>query len=447
MIGQTIGQLRVCMAHKGGGAGSGTLPATPTLTAPTTGSTVFNGVPVTVSATTTDTDLAKMEWVLDPAGANTVVATVVGVGTPPGTFSTTWTPTGVSDGAHVLVARATRGASSTNSASANISVDEAIFTRFTTPTIQRAWQTDFGLSLGGTPLASGTGPPPALTLTGSVAWNAPALRVEIQTTGADGVATYRYGVANDGATSTWIEQNKVVPAGGGTYAAIGALAGLTFNWPAGSYTNDNVYQGTCSAWVCMKTAAVASQAVASKQPRILIDAGGRLFLRFDGVDDFLLEPVIDLTAPGTTPIFTYTALVRINWVLNGQPFSVGGLSLLCITSVPRMISQNGAFGQAVNTGAANGQLARAFATWQNTTADTFQIGAQQKTGANTGNTNPSAGATIGGALLGANPVNCDIKAHTICTGIPGGFTPGVALGSEISAADTLVQTMYPGITV
>lgn len=444
MIGQTIGQLRVCMAHKGGGAGSGTLPAVPTLTAPGNGSTVFNGVPVTVSATTTDVNLTKMEWVLDPAGANTVVATVVGVGTPAGTFSTTWTPTGVSDGAHVLVARATRGGS-TNSASININVDEAIFTRFTTPTVQRAWQTDFGLSLGGTPLASGTGPPPALTLTGSVVWNAPALRVEIQTTGADGVATYRYGANNDGATSSWIEQNKVVPAGGGTYAAIGVLAGLTFNWPAGAYTNDNVYQGTCSAWVCMKTAAVASQAVASKQPRILIDAGGRLFLRFDGVDDFLLEPVIDLVAPGTTPIFVYTVLVRTNWVVNGQPYAVGSISLLCITSLPRMISQNGTFGQPVNTGANNGQLVRAYATWTNSVADFFQLGSQNHTGSNTGNTNPAAGASVGATTTGVNPLQCDIKAHIICNGIPAGGPTTAA--AEIAAADALAQTLYPGITV
>ena len=140
---------------------------------------------------------------------------------------TTWTPTSVSNGSHTLVARATNASGSTDSASITINVRERLWTLVSSVTCQRAWQFDFGLTLGGTPLASGTGPPPALTLTGSVSGNAPALRVEIQTTGADGVATYRYGAANTGSTSTWIEQNKVVPAGGGTYSAIGALAGLS----------------------------------------------------------------------------------------------------------------------------------------------------------------------------------------------------------------------------
>lgn len=144
MIGQTIGQLRVAMAHKGGGAGTGpSTPATPTLTAPVANANVFNTVVATVSATTTDTNLSKMEWVLDPAGANTVVATVVGAGTPPGTFSTTWTPTGVSDGAHLLVARATRAASSADSASITINVGEVLHTLVTSVTCLRAWQSDF----------------------------------------------------------------------------------------------------------------------------------------------------------------------------------------------------------------------------------------------------------------------------------------------------------------
>lgn len=111
MSGQRIGQLRVAMARKGGGSGSAP-PAVPTLTAPSNGATITNGTPVTVSAATTDVNLTSMSWVLDGV---TVVATVLGVGTPAGTFSTSWTPTGVSNGAHTLVARATRGATSDSS--------------------------------------------------------------------------------------------------------------------------------------------------------------------------------------------------------------------------------------------------------------------------------------------------------------------------------------------
>ena len=102
------------------------LPAVPTLTAPANNGNVFNGAAATVSASTSDTTLTKMEWVLDPSGANTVVATVTGAGTPPGTFSTTWTPTGVSDGAHTLVARATNGAGSTDTIIASNNADFTI---------------------------------------------------------------------------------------------------------------------------------------------------------------------------------------------------------------------------------------------------------------------------------------------------------------------------------
>jgi len=96
-------------------------PAAPTLTAPLTGTTHYLGQTPTVSATSTDGDLTRMDWVLDPGGSEVVIATD---STAP--YSATWTvgtDTGLL-GAHTLVARAVRGALSTDSASIPITVDE-----------------------------------------------------------------------------------------------------------------------------------------------------------------------------------------------------------------------------------------------------------------------------------------------------------------------------------
>jgi hypothetical protein len=125
--------------HPDSGAGP-VAPAIPTLTAPTNNANVFNSIAVTVSATTTDTNLDQMDWLLDGV---TVVATVVGVGTPAGTYSTTWTPTGVTDGAHTLTARATRSAQAATSAGITVNMGEVLHTLVTSVTCLRAWQSDF----------------------------------------------------------------------------------------------------------------------------------------------------------------------------------------------------------------------------------------------------------------------------------------------------------------
>lgn len=124
-------------------AGGG--PAVPALSAPAANANIFNGVAVTLTATSTDVNLGQMAWVLDPSGSNTIVATVVGAGTPAGTFSTTWTPSAVSDAAHTLVARATRAAQSTDSATATVNVGEVLHTLVSSVTCLRNWQSDFGV--------------------------------------------------------------------------------------------------------------------------------------------------------------------------------------------------------------------------------------------------------------------------------------------------------------
>ncbi len=119
-------------------------PAVPTLTAPAANANVFNGIAVTVSATSTDLDLDRMDWVLDPGGSEVIVATDAAA-----PYSQSWTPTGVADGAHTLVARAVRGVLSTDSASITINVGEVLHTLVTSVTCLRAWQSDFGVTDAG----------------------------------------------------------------------------------------------------------------------------------------------------------------------------------------------------------------------------------------------------------------------------------------------------------
>jgi len=98
-------------------------PAVPILTAPLGGSSFYLGQSTTVSATSTDGDLTRIDFVLDPGGGETVVATD---STAP--YSTGWTVSlGTALGAHTIVARAVRGVLSTDSAPAAITITPALF--------------------------------------------------------------------------------------------------------------------------------------------------------------------------------------------------------------------------------------------------------------------------------------------------------------------------------
>ncbi len=313
-----------------------------------------------------------------------------------------------------------------------------LWTLVSSVTCLRAWQSDFGITMGGTPLASGT-TPPAVTLTGSASTN-PALRMEIQATGARGASTFRYGAANTGTTSTWIEQNVTTAA---TYAAIGALSGVTFNFPVGTYTSDNVYEGVCSSWTDQKNSTTATQGTPAKQPRILVQAGTGLALRFDGSNDSLLESTLDLPAPNVTPTFVYFVGRQISWTINHVVFDCGpgteGITLFT-TTVSNRLSQY--CGAAVNEslGATIGSLIRGWASFTGSTSDGLKLGsATEVTGASAGTANPSAGIRLGAALNDTVPANWDIVVAFYFNGRP---TP-----AELTAMDTAAGSLYSGLVV
>lgn len=128
---------------------SGPPPAVPVLTAPATGTNVFNTIAVTVSATSTDLDLDRIDWVLDSV---TVVATDA---TSP--YSQSWTPTGITPGDHTLLARAIRAGQQTDSATITLHVGEVFSNLVTSVPVLRLWQTDFEVTDAGGGLCSSWG--------------------------------------------------------------------------------------------------------------------------------------------------------------------------------------------------------------------------------------------------------------------------------------------------
>ena len=102
-------------------------------------------------------------------------------------------------------------------------------------------RSDLGITIGTDPYGTGA-TLQAVTLTGSIA--APAdFYLEITFTGSRGVATYKYGA--NGSAGAMIETGVLTSA---SHACIGALAGLTINFPVGTYTNGDNYKGVISQW-------------------------------------------------------------------------------------------------------------------------------------------------------------------------------------------------------
>lgn len=159
---------------------------------------------------------------------------------------------------------------------------------------------DSGVTLGGTPLATGTAPPVVTIATtdGVNPYGFLSLRIEITTGGARGTALFRWST-DDG--TTW-------QATGVATAATVALAGFncTISFPAGAYTNDNVYRTTVGSWSDLSgNARHAAQATASKQPISSSVAGpnAKPAIVFDGSTSVLQVPSF---AWGTATASIYT---------------------------------------------------------------------------------------------------------------------------------------------
>lgn len=96
----------------------------PTLTAPAASADVYDGVAVTVSATVNGAPPIRIDFVLDPGGGETVIATDSAA-----PYSQSWTPSGVSAGAHTLVARYVHASGSVDSTAIDVHVWASVASR------------------------------------------------------------------------------------------------------------------------------------------------------------------------------------------------------------------------------------------------------------------------------------------------------------------------------
>lgn len=130
------------------GAASSEPPAAPTLTAPTDDALVVFGETYTLSATSTDGDLTRIDWVLDPGGSEVVIGTDSTSG-----YSQSWVVAEAS-GAHTLVARAVRGGQSTDSAP----IDLTVFNMEDLTAPAYRWRADSGVTENDDSAAEDTDP-------------------------------------------------------------------------------------------------------------------------------------------------------------------------------------------------------------------------------------------------------------------------------------------------
>ena len=249
----------------------------------------------------------------------------------------------------------------------------------------RAWQTDFGLTIGSTLKLTGTSP--AMTVTGAAATSV-AIRVEIQTTGAIGASTLRYS-ADGGAT--FIQSGVVTAA---TIACTGALAGVTLNLPAGTYTAGDFYRGTVSAWLDQIASQSLLQATAASQPVTQIGLNGHVSLLGDGVATKMTDTSVDLPAPGTTPTLYWYVLRQITWtagrVWMGAGNAATSMAVFQTVASPQVVQFDGS-SQNANSGAALNSWVRGETLWNNnvTVNDYNKLAATKVATGNSGNTDPA----------------------------------------------------------
>lgn len=199
--------------------------------------------------------------------------------------------------------------------------------------------------------------------------------------------------------------------------------------------------GLVSAWADIKNGFAASQATGSKQPILGTGVNSRPKITFDGVDDVLIDSVLDLPAPGTTPIFAWGIINQITWAASKAVWGAGSVGSVAqitgLTSTPNLVSYAGVATGPLNNGAALGSPVRVEQFHNNNTTDYLKLGSVSVTGVNTGNGNPAASWNLGAALNASSFGNFDIYACLVFSGKPS--------GAELSALDAAVTSWYGGL--
>ena len=150
---------------------------------------------------------------------------------------------------------------------------------------------DLGVTVVQGPVVATGTTPPTVTMTGTPASSTNTLEIDITLTGLRGTATF-----------TW-KLNGVVQQTLQLTAATFVLGatGITANFSAGTYTNDNVYKSvvTVSAWADQSTAGNnVIQATAANQPAFVANGiNGQPTFQYNGTSQFLAAAAMTIAPP------------------------------------------------------------------------------------------------------------------------------------------------------
>lgn len=177
-----------------------------------------------------------------------------------------------------------------------------------------------------------------------------------------------------------------------------------------------------------------SQGTAAKQPTYNTNAlNGIATLLFDGSNDEMSSSGPNLPAPGTTNSWYWGVIKQVSWTIS-ETFitanSANSVAILPQTASPTISMTNGTVVNA-NGGASVGTWVRMEALWSNSTSDYLKLGSTSVTGANAGNTNPSAGIILCRNFGATVWANIEWAAFMICGG-----NPSAAEKAALSAAVT-----------
>lgn len=183
---------------------------------------------------------------------------------------------------------------------------------------QQWCKSDAGIVLGPDPFGTGTTLQP-VTLSGQSA--APIeFYIEILTTGARGVATFKYTSTGSGGAA--IETGVVTAA---THTCIGAATGITINFPVGTYTAGDTYRGVVSEWTDQSGFGNHYAQPSSSSAAIykLTSFGGKPMLHLSGSGSWMTCTSLALASGNDTPFTVFMAAQVLTTVNTRVLFGLG----------------------------------------------------------------------------------------------------------------------------
>jgi len=307
---------------------------------------------------------------------------------------------------------------------------------------QQWCRADRGVLIGSAPFGTGA-TIQAVTFTGSSATPIDLL-ITIQTTGARGTATFAVAV-----NGTSIESGVVTSA---THACIGAATGITVNFPTGTYTSGDTYEGVATTWQDQSGFGNDYTAPTANAPYFkaaLASLGGGNGLKFRGATTYLTCSSLVL-ASGNNTAFTLFIEACIAGISNVDLVSCGSTTagnplwdLQLINTTPTWtFSKRNDVGTPKTTTGGTPDLVKHYFTLVNdgATQSFYQDGSLVSL-SSSGDLNVGVTTcdrmTIGGRLQAALTLSAGVDVAEVW-GITGTPTP-----VELAAAHTYFAQRYP----